>query len=209
MPGNRLGRESRAEKKKQSKVQLKLKCSSNEVDLCRSAEVLGQKSGVDSCQINGPEKQTTNRQRCRLQRWITRRGSKSLCGGLLTWKNVGNFKKTFNRHLHYTLVKDRNVATSRDYFFALAHSVKDNLVSRWIRTQQYYYEKDPKVPFPIKYAPPCCKITSFRIVTSHIQRYLACYPTHTPNFIRNISRYIANRYVSQYRAPRLCNLVTE
>ncbi|XP_033303040.1 glycogen phosphorylase isoform X1 [Bombus vosnesenskii] len=64
--------------------------------------------------------------------------------GIVDVENVGNFKKTFNRHLHYTLVKDRNVATSRDYFMALAHSVKDNLVSRWIRTQQYYYEKDPK-----------------------------------------------------------------
>lgn len=65
--------------------------------------------------------------------------------GIVDVENVANFKKTFNRHLHYTLVKDRNVATSRDYYFALAHSVKDNLVSRWIRTQQYYYEKDPKV----------------------------------------------------------------
>ena len=67
--------------------------------------------------------------------------------GIVDVENVGNFKKTFNRHLHYTLVKDRNVATTRDYYFALAHSVKDNLVSRWIRTQQYYYETDPKVRF--------------------------------------------------------------
>nr|QDL52665.2 glycogen phosphorylase [Aphidius gifuensis] len=64
--------------------------------------------------------------------------------GIVDVVNVTNFKKTFNRHLHYTLVKDRNVATSRDYYFALAHSVKDNLVSRWIRTQQHYYETDPK-----------------------------------------------------------------
>ena len=68
--------------------------------------------------------------------------------GIVDVENVANFKKTFNRHLHYTLVKDRNVATSRDYYFALAHSVKDNLVSRWIRTQQYYYENDPKVSHP-------------------------------------------------------------
>uniref|UniRef100_A0A8C0ICW1 Alpha-1,4 glucan phosphorylase n=1 Tax=Bubo bubo TaxID=30461 RepID=A0A8C0ICW1_BUBBB len=40
--------------------------------------------------------------------------------------------------------KDRNVATPRDYYFALAHTVRDHLVGRWIRTQQYYYEKDPK-----------------------------------------------------------------
>jgi len=65
--------------------------------------------------------------------------------GIVDVENVVNFKKTFNRHLHYTLVKDRNVATIRDYYFALAYSVKDNLVSRWIRTQQHYYEKDPKV----------------------------------------------------------------
>lgn len=54
-------------------------------------------------------------------------------------------KKLFNRHLHYTLAKDRNVATSRDYYYALAHTVRDHLVSRWIRTQQNYYETDPKV----------------------------------------------------------------
>lgn len=60
-------------------------------------------------------------------------------------ENVATLKKYFNRHLHFTLVKDRNIATKRDYYFALAYSVRDNLVSRWIRTQQYYYEKDPKV----------------------------------------------------------------
>lgn len=65
--------------------------------------------------------------------------------GIAQVENVANVKKSFNRHLHYTLVKDRNVSTVRDYFFALAHTVKDHLVSRWIRTQQYYYEKDPKV----------------------------------------------------------------
>lgn len=64
--------------------------------------------------------------------------------GIAQVENVANVKKAFNRHVHYTLVKDRNVATPRDYYFALAHTVKDHLVGRWIRTQQYYYEKDPK-----------------------------------------------------------------
>ncbi|XP_028133772.1 glycogen phosphorylase [Diabrotica virgifera virgifera] len=64
--------------------------------------------------------------------------------GIAELDDVNEIKKTFNRHLHYTLVKDRNVATTRDYYFALAHTVKSHLVSRWIRTQQYYYEKDPK-----------------------------------------------------------------
>lgn len=65
--------------------------------------------------------------------------------GIADVENVATLKKYFNRHLHFTLVKDRNIATLRDYFFALAFSVRDNLVSRWIRTQQYYYDKDPKV----------------------------------------------------------------
>lgn len=64
--------------------------------------------------------------------------------GIADVENVCTLKKYFNRHLHFTLVKDRNIATARDYFFALAYTARDNLVSRWIRTQQYYYEKDPK-----------------------------------------------------------------
>lgn len=65
-------------------------------------------------------------------------------------KATNMFLQSFNRHLHYTLVKDRNVATPRDYYFALANTVRDQMVGRWIRTQQYYYEKDPKVSFKAK-----------------------------------------------------------
>uniref|UniRef100_A0A915N779 Alpha-1,4 glucan phosphorylase n=1 Tax=Meloidogyne javanica TaxID=6303 RepID=A0A915N779_MELJA len=64
--------------------------------------------------------------------------------GIAQVENVANIKKTFNRHLHFSMIKDRNVSTPRDYYFALAHTVRDHLVSRWIRTQQHYYEKDPK-----------------------------------------------------------------
>ncbi|EEC02005.1 glycogen phosphorylase, putative [Ixodes scapularis] len=70
--------------------------------------------------------------------------------GIAQVENVVNVKKAFNRHVHYTLVKDRNVATPRDYYFALAHTVKDHLVGRWIRTQQHYYEKDPKMGLDIE-----------------------------------------------------------
>lgn len=65
--------------------------------------------------------------------------------GLAGVENVADLKQNFNRHLHFTLVKDRNVATRRDYYFALANTVRDHLMGRWIRTQQHYYEKDPKV----------------------------------------------------------------
>lgn len=72
--------------------------------------------------------------------------------GLAGVENVADLKTNFNRHLHFTLVKDRNVATKRDYYFALANTVRDHLVGRWIRTQQHYYEKDPKV----RRAEGCC-----------------------------------------------------
>uniref|UniRef100_A0A8D2PVB7 Alpha-1,4 glucan phosphorylase n=1 Tax=Zosterops lateralis melanops TaxID=1220523 RepID=A0A8D2PVB7_ZOSLA len=64
--------------------------------------------------------------------------------GIAGLGDVAEVRKSFNRHLHFTLVKDRNVATPRDYYFALAHTVRDHLVGRWIRTQQHYYERDPK-----------------------------------------------------------------
>ncbi|KRY65440.1 Glycogen phosphorylase, partial [Trichinella pseudospiralis] len=64
--------------------------------------------------------------------------------GIAQVENVANMKKAFNRHLHFTMMKDRNVATPRDYFYSLAHTVRDHLTSRWIRTQQHYHEKDPK-----------------------------------------------------------------
>lgn len=39
--------------------------------------------------------------------------------GIVELEDVSQVKKGFNRHLHYTLVKDRNVSTTRDYYFAL------------------------------------------------------------------------------------------
>jgi glucan phosphorylase len=59
-------------------------------------------------------------------------------------ENVASVKKTFNRHLHFTIAKDRNVATNRDYYLSTAYTVRDHLVGRWIRTQQHYYDTDPK-----------------------------------------------------------------
>ena len=60
-------------------------------------------------------------------------------------ENVTEVKTAFNRHLHYTVVKDRHVATKKDFYVTAAHTVRDRLVGRWIRTQQRYYEVDPKV----------------------------------------------------------------
>ena len=58
--------------------------------------------------------------------------------------DVKDFKEFFNRHLHYTLGKDRNSATPRDFYKALAHTVRDQTVNKWIRTQQRYTKENPK-----------------------------------------------------------------
>lgn len=60
-------------------------------------------------------------------------------------EDVAAVKTSFNRHLHHTLVKDRHVATKGDFYRSVAHTVRDQLVGRWIRTQQHYYDQDPKV----------------------------------------------------------------
>lgn len=64
--------------------------------------------------------------------------------GVAEEMTVANIKKAFNQHLHFTIVKDRNNATKLDYYTALAYTVRDNLTGRWIRTNQYYYQQDPK-----------------------------------------------------------------
>lgn len=67
--------------------------------------------------------------------------------GIPQLNDVNEIKDDFNRHLHFTMIKDRNVATNHDYYLALAHCVKDHIVSRWIRTQQYNIQRDPKVEY--------------------------------------------------------------
>ena len=39
-------------------------------------------------------------------------------------EGVSSLKESFNRHLHFTLVKDRNVATKRDYYTSLHRQPK-------------------------------------------------------------------------------------
>jgi starch phosphorylase len=67
------------------------------------------------------------------------------------FKNWGTFKKgmdaasiqdSFASHLRYSLSKDQYTATDRDMYTALALTVRDRMIERWIRTQQKYHEHD-------------------------------------------------------------------
>ncbi len=55
-----------------------------------------------------------------------------------------SLKNSILGHLYYTLAKDKYTATKRDFFWALALAVRDQMVGRWIKTQQEYYEADAK-----------------------------------------------------------------
>ncbi len=58
--------------------------------------------------------------------------------------NAGSIQLSFANHLEYSLSKDQYTATVKDLYQALALSVRDRMVERWIRTQQTYYNLDVK-----------------------------------------------------------------
>ena len=53
-------------------------------------------------------------------------------------------RKNFERHLRRTLARDRFSATDRDRYYALALAVRDQLIERWIATQQEHHRKNVK-----------------------------------------------------------------
>ncbi|HUU31701.1 MAG TPA: glycogen/starch/alpha-glucan phosphorylase [Phycisphaerae bacterium] len=57
---------------------------------------------------------------------------------------VEAIRRSFEHHLKYTLAKDEFSATDRDRYYALAMTIRDRLVERWIQTSQTYYQWDVK-----------------------------------------------------------------
>ena len=53
-------------------------------------------------------------------------------------------RNDFERHLRYTLARDRYTATDRDRYYALARAVRDRLVERWMATQQTHHKQNVK-----------------------------------------------------------------
>ncbi|KAH8867800.1 Glycogen phosphorylase, liver form [Schistosoma japonicum] len=75
----------------------------------------------------------------------TRRGSSFKDINLV--QDAKNLRDSFNRHLHFYVVKDRNIATMRDFYVALARTVWDQLCSRWMKTREVYAKEDPKMVY--------------------------------------------------------------
>jgi starch phosphorylase len=75
----------------------------------------------------------------------TERVSKRANGSLTrVAMDPATFKRTVLDHLLYTCARELTVATPRDLYLALAHTVRDRLVHRWLATQRTYEEKDVK-----------------------------------------------------------------
>ncbi len=64
-----------------------------------------------------------------------------------TGMSVQTIKRAFLDNLYYILAKDESWATPHDYYMALAYTVRDRLLHRWINTQRTYIERKPKVVY--------------------------------------------------------------
>jgi len=63
-----------------------------------------------------------------------------------TGMDVETLKRAFFDNLYYIQAKDQDWATAHDFYMALAYTVRDRLLQRWIKTvEQTYQKKDVKV----------------------------------------------------------------
>ncbi len=58
-----------------------------------------------------------------------------------TGMSVGDLKRSFIDNLFYVLGKFPALATQKDYYYALAHTVRDRLLQRWINTASIYTDQ--------------------------------------------------------------------
>lgn len=58
--------------------------------------------------------------------------------------DVPSIRHSLANHLNYTIAKMPITATQRDWFHAIAHTVRDRLIERWTETVRNYYQVDCK-----------------------------------------------------------------
>ncbi|WP_448561947.1 glycogen/starch/alpha-glucan phosphorylase [Trichothermofontia sp.] len=62
-----------------------------------------------------------------------------------TGLEVDTLRRAMADHLFYNQGKFTDIATKNDYYMALAYTVRDRLLRRWLNTNQTYLEQDVKV----------------------------------------------------------------
>jgi starch phosphorylase len=61
-----------------------------------------------------------------------------------TATDIDSLRRAFADHLQFSQAKDEHTATALDRFFAVAYTVRDRMMRRWLQTQQAYYKSDAK-----------------------------------------------------------------
>ena len=64
-----------------------------------------------------------------------------------TGMSLEAFKRAFLNNLHYIQGVDTSIASTFDYYMALAYTVRDRLMHRWIKTEQVCSENDAKTVY--------------------------------------------------------------
>jgi glycogen phosphorylase len=59
--------------------------------------------------------------------------------------SIATLKRAFLDNLYYVQAKFPKIATKNDYYFALAFTVRDRLLDRWLHTTRTYLEKAPRM----------------------------------------------------------------
>jgi glycogen phosphorylase len=74
-----------------------------------------------------------------------------------TGMSVETLKRAILDNLFYLQGKDQSFATLHDYYMALAYTVRDRLIHRWMKTEQTYFQQDVKVVcyLSMEYLPGC------------------------------------------------------
>lgn len=62
-----------------------------------------------------------------------------------TGTNVETLKRAFLDNLFYAQAKFPKLATKHDYYMALAYTIRDRMLNRWLHTTKTYLEKAPRV----------------------------------------------------------------
>src|SRR5580658_4380420 len=62
-----------------------------------------------------------------------------------TGTSVETLKRAILQNLRYVVGKDPEFATGEDYFMAVAYTVRDRILARWLATRRNYLEHNVRV----------------------------------------------------------------
>ena len=71
----------------------------------------------------------------------------SSCPDIRTGTSKDTIKKAFLENLFYVQGRSLQNASSNDLYMALAYTVRDRLLNRWVNTLIHYQQEDVKVAF--------------------------------------------------------------